>query len=84
MATQQFPSTTLRKKKIRADSFHEVAGDKGLATPNLMASKSALPVDFGQIQVDRPHPSIDSDISPKAQLKRTIIECSADVKRPTC
>jgi hypothetical protein len=28
MATQQFPSTTLRKEKVRAESFREVGGKK--------------------------------------------------------
>jgi hypothetical protein len=64
-------------------SFQLVGRKKGLAAPNLIPSKSALPVGFGQIQVGRPHPSIDSDVLPEAQVKRTIIECSADAKRPT-
>jgi hypothetical protein len=81
--THHIPCTNLRNSKVLEGSFQQVAREKGLATPNLTPSRSALTVGFGQIQVGRPHPSIDSDVSPEAQVKRTIIECSADAKRPT-
>jgi hypothetical protein len=52
MATHQIPCTNLRlKNKILADSFKQVAGETGLAPPDLIPSKSALPVSFGQIYI---------------------------------
>jgi hypothetical protein len=49
MATHQIPCTNLRKNKILAGSFKQVAGETGLAPLDLIPSKSALPVSFGQI-----------------------------------
>lgn len=49
MATHKIPCTHLRKNKILAGSFKQVAGETGLAPPDLIPSKSALPVGFGQI-----------------------------------
>jgi hypothetical protein len=39
----------LRKNKILAGSFKQLAGETGLASPNLSPSKSALPISIGQI-----------------------------------
>jgi hypothetical protein len=51
MATHQIPCTNLRKNKILAGSFKQVAGETGLALPDLIPSKSALPIGFGQIYI---------------------------------
>jgi hypothetical protein len=48
MATHHIPCTNLRKNKVLEGSF-QVAREKGLATRNLIPSKSALPIGFGQI-----------------------------------
>jgi hypothetical protein len=49
MATQQIPCTNLRKNEILAGSFKQVAGETSQAPPDLIPSKVALPVSFGQI-----------------------------------
>jgi hypothetical protein len=45
----QITCINLRKSKILAGSFKQVAGVTDLAPPGLNPSKTALPVGFGQI-----------------------------------
>jgi hypothetical protein len=48
-ATHQIPCTNRRKNEILGGSFKQVAGETDLASPDLIPSKSTLPVGFGQI-----------------------------------
>jgi hypothetical protein len=46
-AIHQIPCTTLRKNKILAGIFKQVAGETNLVPPDLIPSKNALPLGFG-------------------------------------